>query len=733
MNRPRIEFSILGCVVLAAFQGLIATTSLAGTGRPIKSPNPRVPSTTGIQLTVDPYWVEGRGYRPVRVTAFASTLANYDRTISITFYADEFSVWADRKLSGISVTQEFVLPENAQSASTTIAVPQYMAWNRLGWTVFVDGDLAKELGVEWIEGPSGSSNWREQGSRVLYVNLDSIVRKVTDAPLPGQLRQGQIRQIPLASDTASDVVNQPPYSSNAAGIGIRELPVRWIDYSCLDIVQVPFREFQLLVKQNPKAWRAIRRWMATGGNLVIEQFPFGPTDNDPSGLQAVDAALIQNDGRPTSDDSRSDDSRWRSSLETSPNDRDRPQQRPLEVPFRWRPYQIGTVTAVGGKLSDLGFRYEDFSDGDIGYGGAVYEESMPENSERFTPPDYDRQTWTTRHGLEPYVGTSEFWNFLIPGVGLAPVGAFRILITLFVIAIGPVNYYFLRRWRRNHLLVFTIPACAGAVTFALFGYALISDGLGTRVRVRSFTEIDQRNGEAACISRQSYYSGLAPGDGLSFPNDAMVVPIVPPALDFLRWTRHGVLNDPHAIDWGDRQNLTDGWLASRTPTQYLIVRSRSTPHALDVKFQNGGVSIANQLGTRVQYLVVCDSDGNIHWGENIEAGVASRLTAVEGPEAVSKFDRVFSDNHPEYPSRTTDDDGGYNEWQSLTSDAYGDGGQLEMARSRLEQSLRTYGPSYAGRPRPRTYLAVVENSPEVELGVEAATAEGSLHVILGRY
>ena len=247
MTLLRIEFSILRCVVLAALQGVIATTSLAGTGTPIKSPNPRIPSTTGIQLTVDPYWVEGRGYRPVRVVAFASTLANYDRTISITFYADEFSR-VDRKLSGISVTQEFVLPENAQSASTTIAVPQYTAWNRMGWTVFVDGDLAKELGVEWIDGPSGSSNWQEQVSRVLYVNLVSAVRRVTDAPLRRQRLQFRLP----ASEGATDGVNQSLYSDNAAGIGIRELPVRWIDYSCLDIVQVPSTEFQLLVKQNPQ-------------------------------------------------------------------------------------------------------------------------------------------------------------------------------------------------------------------------------------------------------------------------------------------------------------------------------------------------------------------------------------------------------------------------------------------------------------------------------------------------
>ena len=56
--------------------------------------------------------------------------------------------------------------------------------------------------------------------------------------------------------------------------------------------------------------------------------------------------------------------------------------------------------------------------------------------------------------------TSIFANLLVPGVGLAPVTEFHVLITLFVLVIGPVNYWLLKRWRRLHLMVLTVPLAA---------------------------------------------------------------------------------------------------------------------------------------------------------------------------------------------------------------------------------------------------------------------------------
>ena len=74
-------------------------------------------------------------------------------------------------------------------------------------------------------------------------------------------------------------------------------------------------------------------------------------------------------------------------------------------------------------------------------------------------------------------------------------------------------------------MLVTVPLGAGFVTLALFLYALIADGLDVRVRVRGVVEMDQKNGRMVSWSRQSYYAGLAPSQGLRFPANAAVYPI----------------------------------------------------------------------------------------------------------------------------------------------------------------------------------------------------------------
>ena len=150
--------------------------------------------------------------------------------------------------------------------------------------------------------------------------------------------------------------------------------------------------------------------------------------------------------------------------------------------------------------------------------------------------------WYQRHGMSLHRANDDYWNWLVPGIGRAPVGSFLILIAAFVVVIGPVNYFLLRRKRRLYLLLVTVPLGAALVTAALFAYALISDGLGIRVRVRSFTEIDQRAGRAVSWSRQSYYAGLAPSGGLTFPETAVVFPIehYPVERQQAHWRRSGL-------------------------------------------------------------------------------------------------------------------------------------------------------------------------------------------------
>ena len=71
-----------------------------------------------------------------------------------------------------------------------------------------------------------------------------------------------------------------------------------------------------------------------------------------------------------------------------------------------------------------------------------------------------RWKWRLRQGLSLDNENPAFHNFLIADVGLPPIQTYRVLISLFVIVIGPLNYWFLRRHGRLHLLLFTVPAAA---------------------------------------------------------------------------------------------------------------------------------------------------------------------------------------------------------------------------------------------------------------------------------
>ena len=59
--------------------------------------------------------------------------------------------------------------------------------------------------------------------------------------------------------------------------------------------------------------------------------------------------------------------------------------------------------------------------------------------------------------------------------------SYYVLISAFVIVIGPLNYWLLRRKARLHLLLFTVPAAALVTSAGLIGYVLVTDGLTSRI------------------------------------------------------------------------------------------------------------------------------------------------------------------------------------------------------------------------------------------------------------
>jgi len=312
-----------------------------------------------------------------------------------------------------------------------------------------------------------------------------------------------------------------------------------------------------------------------------------------------------------------------------------------------------------------------------------------------------------------------------------------VLITLFVIVIGPVNFYWLKRQHRLSLMLLTIPAGAAVVTLALIAYAFLADGLGVRMRARSFTTIDQQSGEAACAARLSAYAGLAPSGGLTFQRDTAVFPYESPPLSY----RENRTTPPRTLRWTETEQLLEsGWLPARVPTQLMTLRARETKAKLLVKSVDAGaqVSVVNQFGTKIKRVLVAAADGKLYAGENIAPDQAVNLKpAVSDDLAVLRRDidqtyPVVSDDVNEMLLGS-----GYSSpFRYATKSAMPSpptqtgrptGSVLERGIAEVVALLRD------GKIPPRTYLAIVEKSPEFDAGLNSYQDIDSFHLIRGSW
>ncbi len=708
-------------------------------------------NSAGLSFTIDTRWLEGGGYRPVRVTITPTGPVIADHTVTVEF---TIATRARRNEGSRRVVQDVEIPAGTSTPiEAVVAIPE------------VGGQCTSLVRV------------LEDGEEIASRNLSfSTGKELASGSLPGLLivsdsapgTSGLAEALSVGAETARVAMpyqvatkpakpsqpKAPPSLPTAIVRSAVELPRRWIEYTNCDLICLSLDELHNVRRQNPEAFQAMLAWTSAGGNLLVcgvqedwsrltdlesllnlpakpgasakrpaENSPPSPPAPLPRAGEGSSEIPSKAAPRGWTEPNRADFSRPPAGMSGRPNP---------ATEEKWRKIRDGQ--AVSSRSSP--FLKREY---DLGMVVAIASDSPLPGDELFwnwllNSLGSHRWQWTQRHGLSPVQPNPEFWKFQIPGVGLPPINAFRVLITLFVLAIGPLNYWLLRRRRQLQLLVITIPLGAAAVTLALFGYALVADGLGTRVRVRSVTWLDQRRGRAACWARMSYYSGLTPSGGLAFPADVAVIPFeFTPVETSLR---------RRELIWEDDQRLVSGWLPARTPTQLLTLRSRASDARLDVARPGGdaeGLEVANRLGARIEHLVVCGEDGKHYAADGLDAGAVVRLVEVAPADARAELNKAHQANKPEYPLGLDPTRLRYSSYRrnyrrymysgySNTTTTTQDSGRLEKALDALDPARSS------GRPlSARSYMAIVEKSPEVVLGTRRAREEDSFHVILGTW
>ncbi len=715
---------------------------------------------SGLLLSVDTRWANGYGYLPVEVSISSPKPTTADHLITIQLH----SGWENE----ISVEQDFEFPLGLTKASTTVAVPKYEQMsNYFWWDVWVDGVKDVDLTLDRVDAVQvmGGSAGSVSGIKFLVAGRSQNHRSL--------------------------------YATNASDFEVLTLkpgafPRRWIDYTCLDVVSLSTVELQFLSQADPAAFEALERWVRTGGQLWVsdvgdklDQLPQvskllqmagvllpAMSNDDPKETNekdkvkaAVEVRPAEVGWRPVQFRSGTSNGQRATFLDTRTG-RERIVRDPTYIAALQRdPNFTMTSEEEGPDNATRARRWpkdsgEIFVEQRLGMGivrafcganeAALFSQAAPAvnaNAATNGGPGGQlpralamglqfTQHWEGRHGMAPDSTNKEFANLLVPGVGLAPVTEFQVLISVFVLLIGPLNYWLLKRFKRLHLLVLTVPLLAGLMTATLFAYAIVSDGFSTTVRARSFTTLDQRTGEAACWARLSYYAGLAPGKGLSMPADVVVYPILP------SWsTEANRLAKRDAVWREDGVQLTRGWLSSRTPTQYLTLRARKSPCRLDVISGGGNVRVSNRLGTQIESVLLIDEAGKFFGGEKLASDASAPLEAISREEAVKRIGNLVRDNQPESPAALAGSDRDFAGMRARSGRRMYRRYSQQDSTAQLTENLAAIAISdlagLNGRPAldlpPRSYVAVTTSGPEVVIGIPNAKEEASFHVIVGRW
>ncbi len=774
----RLTAPLAACRIFAAARYVLLAVLLAATAQPAEASSgsvlrlPQGPAApkNGLQLVIDTRWVDANGYRPVRIEAvnWPPGPALADRRIRVVLQPRSWQ-WA----RGESRVAGYVeIPEGAARGQTTLAVPQSSVWGSLDVWVYEDGRLLEDLSPPSLGMGVGMRAYRDPSEA-----LPTILIVDADAPTP-DARERLVQQRtfnPLSSATANaprqlqDVRrlltllpepdrnrSGPPQPSVPSGavddaatllvledmprvelLPPSELPTRWIDFTCFDLVLISFADLRALAANRPAAWQALCDWTASGPTLCVcdmelsqEQLSeleailglsaatdVSPAANASTGLspwrtpdprraqgEIVSLQAVRSSDYPTMEDPTKKPVSPK--VEASPP--------PDAKPFLYRAFRRGRVVAMRT--------------------GEPLAADRDESAWLLNELDSESWMWYQRHGLSWHRKNDDYWNWIVPGIGRAPVGTFLLLIAAFVVVIGPVNYFFLRRRRRLYLLLVTVPAGAGLVTLALFAYAVVSDGLGVRVRMRSFTEIDQRAGHAVSWSRQSYYAGLAPSGGLQFPERAAVLP-----LDQYPAERHQGRLGMRQLVWSEGQNLASGYIGARSTAQFLVVESGSSRRGVLIAAARDAEDwqATNNLAAAIDKLIVKDDAGRVLRAQDVGIGQSRRLEPADPAAARQELQVLLAANQPSYPVGYDPRNYGglgfsgryYRSWSSVDPNLP----PPTFATSVLERSLQA---TLSGDVRtwpPRSYVAITRTSPGVSLGYERAREEASFHVVYGTW
>ena len=521
-----------------------------------------------------------------------------DRNFIVVLYLQG---WTDGNSGGVSYSAPVTLAENTRSV--TVEIPVARGYQQAAWDIgiFEDGrdienkKLRAKDDIGWSYFFYTESNLSAKsilGSgddpksiEAELMHLDGIVEGNKQiATSLGQANRGTLDLFKWSY------------------VRIDSLPTEWWHYLSASFWIVSGQTLEEL-SQEPEKADALRDYIAAGGTLIV----FGAENNEDLVSQFIDKELSWN--------------KLKLPLEflfSSTNNQSEPV--PTELPpnsaqrfadkIKETGYQLGKVLVIGSSLKEA-------PDGLL----------------------IQRLQNLTTDGLPSRTNSDGnwFWANLNRDVGKPPVWIFVGLVGLFGCLIGPGLLYLTGRIGRRSLMLFFVPALSLLATASIVGYGILHEGFEAHVRVTSVTTYDADTGRGFSWSRQNYFSGLPPRQGLVF-DDSTYVRDVPPSSSNM----YGGGNPRNYVGYsvmldGDKQAWKN-WLNPRTQQQLLIGKpiTESKPdfpiEVSTVDPSSREISVKNVSKTEVPYVALRGRGKDHYFSKKLGPGESVELKPITNQE-----------------------------------------------------------------------------------------------------
>lgn len=516
--------------------------------------------------------------------------------------------------------QKITLQQNDRVHQEILEVPIYYPWatcqvrlledgavlsdydSRNLAPVFLNTDPPREMTITIIESRTVDTDppaWQK------FPDIRSLIQFQGQAIQNGNT----FRPRQLSNADARRLVDLPQRSTfNFNTFHEDRLPIRWTHYNSTNVVLVSVPTLQRIASENPIALESLRKWIASGGVLWC----YGD-----KGVEPLSALLYMS----TPWDTVS----LRDSFSVNPTSKPTP------------PVRLMSQRMLAGKVLFLDREYP-----------------FPGSLAIWLRVIADSSNWLpmqNRLGMNIVDGDNNFWNWLIGEVGQPPVYTFLFMISLFVLLVGPVSYYFFLYIKRLYLFFVFAPLVALVCTACIGLYALFADGFGSRMRARQLTLISA-NGDAVSWSRQTYFSGLRPRDGVGWDRDTAVFPLKEwksdrsdaPTMESELPAGSQVVVDE------TKMRLTGGFMPSRAQAQFLTIAPALGVGPVVAHRDGSSVRVENQTPYHLQAVLLADRRSRYWMARDVASKSSVDAVAIDPVDVSRWMTTTYMDSAPGLPA-----------------------------------------------------------------------------------